>query len=137
MAKRKLRTLKGDAQVFFWRVDHVHVAVPTGRQCVEVFSAFLEGYPRAPVRFRFPQTAEHGGGYPGNSGEVIDYRAPAWALNLHAPRVARLLVEVALGSGWSPQTRRSPMVLENGFEVLRAYPERLAEYQVTLPRSTS
>ena len=136
MPKRKLRTLKLDTSVYFWRVDHVHVAAPNGRQCVEVFSAFHEGYPRAPIRFRFPQTSEHGGGYPGNSGEVIDYRAPSWALNLHAPRVARLLVEVALASSWSPHTRRSQLVLENGFDVLRAYPERLAEYHVAKASSS-
>jgi hypothetical protein len=75
------------------------------------------------ARFRvlFPATGEHGPGYPGESGVVVDYRVPKRDINLNRPRLARLLIELALGVGWSPVVARGEFVVPNGFHLLREH----------------
>jgi hypothetical protein len=118
---RKLRALKLGPVVYFWRVRHCHnVGGPAGAfRCDEVFTAFHEKYPRSPVRIRFPDTEEHGPGFPGHLGGVVDYRDPTLYVNLNQPRVARLLIELAIASGWNPSQSRSEFLLADGYELLR------------------
>lgn len=129
MTSRKPRTIKVGTLVYFWRVHHRHrPAAPDGtRNCTEVFSAFVEGSPRRPARILFPETDEHGPGFPSQSGVVVDYREPAQHINLNRPRIARLLVELALVSGWAPDRSRGEFVIPNGYHLLREHRAQLLE----------
>jgi hypothetical protein len=104
------------------------------RRCTEVFTAFQREHGRRPVRVLFPATGEHGPGYPGESGVVVDYRNPSCDINLNRPRVARLLIEVALAEGWSPATSPGQFVLSNGFHLLR---EHSATFEAALATTTA
>jgi hypothetical protein len=87
----------------------------------------LENFPKAPARVLFPETPEHGPGYPSQSGVVVDYQRPTQAVNLNHPRIARLVIELALAANWSPTTESREFVLPNGYELFRADPAKLAE----------
>jgi hypothetical protein len=87
-----------------------------------VFSAFHGGFRRSALRILFPSGPEHGRGFPGASGEVVDYREPTWSLNLHRPRHALFLIETALSAGWAPsRSPHAPLVIASGYELLRAH----------------
>lgn len=121
MTSRKPRTIKLAAVVYFWRVHHRHDAHrPTdGQRCAEVFTAFRERRPRSPVRILFPETEEHGPGFPRQSGVIVDYQEPARHINLNQPRLARLLIELAVAAGWEPHRSRGEFLLPDGYRLLR------------------
>lgn len=127
MTARKLRKLNIDGRIYLWRVHHRHQELCSDgeRRCTEVFTAFQREHARRPVRILFPATAEHGPGYPGESGVVVDYEDPSRGINLNRPRLARLLIELALGAGWSPAVARSEFVVPNGFLLLREHAAEL------------
>ncbi len=129
MSRQKLRRIVIGPDTYLWRVHHRHVAPAQrdGRGCTEVFTAFLENFPKAPARVLFPETPEHGPGYPSQSGVVVDYRRPTQAVNLNHPRIARLVIELALAANWSPTTGSREFVLPNGYELFRAHPTQLDE----------
>ena len=129
MPSRKLRNLNVDGRTYLWRVHHRHEArCEDGElRCIEVFTAFLREHERRPVRILFPATDQHGPGYPGESGVVVDYRNPSRSINLNRPRLARLLIELALDAGWSPGESPGEFVVPNGFELLREHADELAE----------
>jgi hypothetical protein len=113
-----LRRLVLDEGHCLWKVSHAHDVLPPpepgdGREgrCREVFTAFLDGHPRAPLRVFFTEAAGCRAGYP-ESGVVwtATHRA-----NLHEPFVARRLVELGRASGWSPRGAVRPFVVEGGF----------------------
>ncbi len=121
MTSRKLRTIKVGSLVCFWRVHHRHRSdTPPGtRRCVEVFTAFQEGHPSHPLRILFPETEEHGPGFPSQRGVVVDYLAPTRLINLNRPRIARLLIELGIAAGWAPSSSLREVLLVNGYELLR------------------
>lgn len=121
MTSRKPRTIKLGAVVYFWRVHHRHdMNRPADNQgCTEIFTAFQERHPRSPLRILFPETEEHGAGFPRQSGVIVDYQEPARYLNLNRPRLARLLIELAVAAGWEPNRSRSEFLLPDGYRLLR------------------
>ncbi len=117
--RAKARTLRIGADVFGWRVYHRHREEAKGERCCEdVFFAFDHARPGCGVRIVFRHTPEHGAGYPGQAGVIVDYRAPASAINLNRPKVARLLIELAKANGWSDPKRRGELVIEDGFALV-------------------
>ena len=98
--------------VYLWRVTHRHLP------CAEVFTAYLEGHPRAPLRVLFAEGPGVGREPIGRSGIVVDYRTELASWNLNEPGTARALVEHARRSGWAPATDRRPHVVSDGFAVL-------------------
>jgi len=126
MTSRKLRTIQVGSLVCFWRVHHRHRPEPSDvRPCVEVFTVFQQGHPNRPLRILFPETAEHGPGYPGQRGVIVDYRTPNRSINLNRPRIARLLIELGLASGWSPASASGELLIVNGYQLLRNHPAEL------------
>ncbi|MFT3764566.1 MAG: hypothetical protein QM820_03475 [Minicystis sp.] len=121
MTSRKPRTIKVGAVVYFWRVAHRHGADRPidGQRCTEVFTAFRERHPRRPVRILFRETEEHGPGFPRQSGVIVDYQEPARYINLNRPRLARLLIELAVAAGWEPDRARGEFILPDGYQLLR------------------
>jgi hypothetical protein len=121
--KSMRRLVVGDA-TYLWRVSHRHHVVELeggGRRgCQEVFSAYLDGHPRAPLRVVFSDSLA-GGREPIERAGVVAARGdPDQVVNLHEPAVARALVDLALARGWNPRTARRAFVIENGFEILEA-----------------
>jgi hypothetical protein len=126
MTTRHLRTLKLAGDLFFWRVDHAHHLEPDA--CAEVFSAFRSGFRKSPVRVRFSDAEQRGSGFPSQSGVVYDSRPPGWSVNLHQPRTARLLIELALARGWTPLSATREYIIPDGFQLLRDNPDALVPY---------
>jgi hypothetical protein len=126
-----MRKLTVGPSVYLWRVHHRHS--PRGadgeRRCAEVFSAYLVHFPGRPLRVLFPESAQHGPGFPSRSGVVVDYVQPTWHMNLNRPRAARLLIELAVLAGWAPSEARGEFVLSNGYELLRAHRGFLERYE--------
>lgn len=127
MTSRKLRTIRVGSLVCFWRVHHRHEpdSAPGTRRCLEVFTAFQEGHPSQPLRILFPETDEHGPGFPGQRGVVVDYRAPTRPINLNRPRIARLLIELGLASGWAANSSPRELLVVNGYQLLRKHAAEL------------
>lgn len=123
MKSRKPRTIRIGQIVYLWRVHHRHrPASPNfAHCCAEVFTAFAEGAPRRPARILFPETDEHGPGFPSQSGVVVDYREPTRYINLNRPRIARLLIELAVVSGWALDRYPGEHVIPNGYHLLREH----------------
>jgi hypothetical protein len=127
MSSRKPRTIRLGTTTYLWRVHHRHTPLEDGkRACSEVFTAFHEAHPRKPVRIVFPETAEHGPGYPSQSGVVVDYQRPQEHLNLNRPLFPRLLITLAIRSGWAPAALKRELSIENGYHLLRNHPDELA-----------
>lgn len=127
MTSRKLRTIGVGSLVCFWRVHHRHEpesALGT-RRCLEVFTAFQEGHPNRPLRILFPETEEHGPGFPGQRGVIVDYRMPTRHINLNRPRIARLLIELGLASGWAPSSTQREWLVVDGYQLLRNHAAEL------------
>lgn len=53
----------------------------------------------------------------------MDYRDATRELNLNRPRLARLLIELAVGLGWTPAASRGEFIVSNGFHLLREHAE--------------
>ncbi|NUP12308.1 MAG: hypothetical protein HOW73_40195 [Polyangiaceae bacterium] len=114
MLRRKPRKIVLESGLYLWRVHHRHAA----SGCSEVFSAFAARRERTNLRIVFPETTEHGSGFPRQAGVVVDYSAPSWSLNLNLPSAARLLIELALSGGWDADCGREH-VIDNGYLFLR------------------
>lgn len=127
MSSPVLRKLTIDGRIYLWKVHHRHQELCSDgeRRCTEVFTAFQREFGRRPVRVLFPSTGEHGPGYPGERGVVVDYRSPSRQVNLNRPRLAALLIELSLDVGWSPAVSRAEFVVQNGFHLLREHPAAL------------
>ena len=123
MKSRKPRKLTFGDALYRWRAHHRHGPrlASEPRRCTEVFSAFREASPTCPLRVLFPETEEHGPGSPGQRGVVVDYCAPPWQLNLNRPKVARLLIELAVKSGWVPGPVPKEFIIHDGYAFLRAH----------------
>jgi hypothetical protein len=127
MRSPQLRKLDLDGSIYLWRVHHRHLELSSDgeRRCSEVFTAFQREFGRRPVRILFPETKEHGSGYPGQRGVVVDYRYPNRHINLNRPRLARLLIELAVRAGWSPAVLAREFVVANGFHLLHSHATEL------------
>lgn len=123
MASVDLRRIKVNGIAYRYRVHQR--ALEAGQ--VNVFSAFAASHPRAALRILFPASAEHGTGYIEQDGVVLDHREPRWEMNLHRPKAARVLIETGIAAGWKPE--EGGLVVENGFDLVRAHPKALVEYE--------
>jgi hypothetical protein len=123
MTSRKPRTLRVGPLVYLWRVHHRHERTSAGdiQRCAEVFSAYREGFPSSRLRIVFPESDQHGPGFPRQKGVVADYRPPTFCLNLNRPKVARLLIELAVITGWAPTEHRREHLVPNGYDFLREH----------------
>jgi len=119
MGARKLRILKVGTLVYFWRVHHRHEVGALA--CTEVFTAFLAGFRGSPLRILFPESDQHGPGFPRQAGVIVDRELPSWQLNLNRPKSARAMIELAAAAGWAPNVSRHEFVIDNGFEFLRGH----------------
>ncbi len=124
--RKPLRRLVIGSASYLWKVEHRHnvldappAGAPRGGRCREVFTAFVEGHKRAPLRVWFTDGEGENAGYP-EAGVVWTARQ---SVNLNEPRVARRVIEHALDAGWAPTVRAKPFVIENGFALL----EQLAD----------
>lgn len=112
------------ADTFLWRVYHRHVSREEERinnPCAEVFTAFLENHTKTPVRILFPETSQHGPGYPSQAGVILDYQHPKQPINLNFPSIARFTIQLALNEGWSPSTSTTELQIDNGYGLFRAH----------------
>ena len=128
MVRKKLRKLVIGSYIFQWKIHHRHRSTgekPISNSFEEVFTAFLETHPKTPVRILFPETSQHGPGFPSKTGVVFDYQHPQEQINLNRPKIARLLIQLALTEGWSPSTSTKEFQLNNGYELFRAHREQL------------
>lgn len=114
---RQLRKLSIDGRIYLWKVHHRHRELLANgeRRYAEMLTAFQREFGRRPVRVLFPATTEHGPGHPEGRGVVVDYEAPSRVINLNRPRIARLLIELSIGPGWTPAHLRGEVVVQNGF----------------------
>lgn len=134
MANRKLRTIRVGAVLYLWWVNHKHSVPRHGLVtsegeggCREVFTAFAEGFPGQPARILFPESNKHGPGFPRQRGVVVDYKLPNLYINLNRPRIARLLIELAIAGGWIPGQSRREFVIPDGYRLLRRHCPQLLE----------
>jgi hypothetical protein len=110
-----MRRLQIGERTFLWRVSHRHrVRGDDGvERCAEVFRAYEDGYRRGPLELAFAEGDGRGAGYP-QSGEVWQRGGGgARSLDLHRPRMARAIIELALQRGWAPADRA---LLVDGWE---------------------
>lgn len=108
-----LRALRVDGERYLWKVEHSHFGA---RRCRETFTAFAEGRKASPIRVRFDDDSREGrhAGYP-EKGVVWTSREPKRSANLNTPRVAAKLVREGRRHGWSPETSKTPFVVDEGF----------------------
>jgi hypothetical protein len=123
---KRLRRIVIGTTTFLWKVEHAHhvLAPPVpgeGREgrCREVFTAFLDGDKRTPLRVWFTDAADRHAGYP----EAGCLWAGELRVNLNEPGVARRVIELGLAQGWRSTAAKGEFVVEDGF----AYLQRLAE----------
>lgn len=117
--KQKLRKIVVDGTSYRWRVRHVHEPKvgPPGYRCTEVLTVFREGHPRGPARVRFVASEGVLVGDP-RSGVVELGRGDWRVFNLNRPGLIARLIRTF--EGWEPDARRSPWVVDDGVERLRA-----------------
>ncbi len=126
MPSQSLRTITLAGVVYRWQVRHHHDPTEHGRRCSEIFSAFLPGFRRVPLRVFFRDSPTGGGGYPGQAGVVLDCTLPIRTFNLNRPLLARTFIELGLAAGWAPRQQRGPFVVVNGFQFIAEHASTLA-----------
>jgi hypothetical protein len=104
-----LRKISVAGGQYLYRVQHRH-----GANCVETFTAYLEGKKRAPLRILFVADSTRNAGYP-ETGVVWMHAAPADDRNLNTPSVAAELIRLGHAAGWSPESQPRSFVIEDGF----------------------
>jgi len=110
-----MRKLVLTTGIYRFRTTHRHHTVGAGpvKTCQELFSAYLDGFPRSPLRLLFTETDERGAEYIRRAGVVQVYQAvPLSATNLNLPATARALIERALVAGWNPRVATRPFELD-------------------------
>lgn len=125
--KKTLRKIVVGDATYLWKVQHDHHVLhadPEGAGaygCREVFTAFLEGHKVSPLRIRFPDGPGQSSGYPA-AGVVWTSGPAGLTANLNTPRIAAALIRLALSQGWNPGQSRSPLIVDNGFSLLKELP---------------
>ncbi len=116
-----MRKLVLGGATYLWRVTHRH-HVEAGGACQELFTAYLDGHPRAPLRVRFTEGASHGAEYVRRAGlvQAYDDALPTW--NLNQPATARAVIERGLAQGWAPAGTPRALDIGDGWSFIRAVP---------------
>lgn len=127
-SKKNLRKIVVDGQAYLWKVKHDHKVLPPEPSqapeaygCREVFTAFLAGHGASPLRIRFPDGPGQSSGYPA-AGVVWTAGPAGLTANLNTPRIAAALIRLALSRGWNPGQSRTPLVMDDGFFLLKELP---------------
>jgi hypothetical protein len=56
---------------------------------------------------------------------IVDYGTPTRHINLNRPRIARLLIELGLASGWAPSSPPRELLVADGYQLLRSHAAEL------------
>lgn len=116
MKHPKLRRIVVDGADYLFGRRHRHdAASPPEQLCQEIFTAYLEGHKRSPLRVWFTAGPGRGAGYPERG--VVWLATPGGWLNLNTPGEAANVIRRARASGWDPVNGRGPFVIEDGFAV--------------------
>ena len=126
--KNPLRRIVVDGVTYLWKVKHEHKVLPPkpppasgAYSCREVFTAFLESHTASPLRIRFPDGPGQNSGYPA-AGVVWTSGPDGLTANLNTPRTAAALIRLALLQGWNPSQSRTPLIVDDGFFLLKELP---------------
>lgn len=122
--KKTTRQLVVDGQRYLWRFHPRYREIDdpfSSYECVDVFSAWREGYPRAPLRLVCSTWEDARIGGPLRSGaplEIGDDDSPR--MNLHEPRWAAAIIREAVRSGWRPESLPKPFAVTDWLGFLKA-----------------
>lgn len=126
--KKTLRKIVVDGQSYLWKVEHDHKVLPAepsqgqgASGCREVFTAFLAGHRTSPLRIRFPDGPGQSSGYPA-AGVVWTSGPAGLTANLNTPGIAAALIRLARGRGWNPEQSKAPLIVDDGFFLLKELP---------------
>jgi len=128
LRKKPLRRILVEGKAYLWKVNHDHKVLPPepthgsgAHGCREVFTAFLEGHSASPLRIRFPDGPGQSSGYPA-AGVVWTSGPAGLTANLNTPRIAAALIRLAVSRGWNPGQSRTPLIVDDGFFLLKELP---------------
>ncbi len=143
MTKRKLRELKIEGKAYLWTRKHVHLESYVYSPCVEVLTIYKGDYKKAPIRLFLREEDSLGQRsqnrnsvtheacwFAHDGGDGVLWKASFGTgvlkvVNLNHPGVVVAIAKFALQNGWSPETMRSPMEIDYGFDWIDAidFPE--------------
>jgi hypothetical protein len=121
--RKKTRSLVIAGRTYIWRFvpRYVRTEGPLNPwQCDDLFSAWLSGAKRGPLRIHFRTWDDPLAGGPLRTGAPLDPAdKPGAGANLHTPGWAAKLVALALENGWRPDVETRAFVIEQGVAFLR------------------
>lgn len=119
MAPVRPMTFSGPS--FLWRVSTRYQKVAPRRGFL-VFTVYERGFRQAPFRFLFEIHTGHPTDWATSSGDLFVVLTKPHYLNLHEPRIARVLIEIAQKMGWAARQHPNLVVeVRDGFQCLREY----------------
>ncbi|MBK8169993.1 MAG: hypothetical protein IPK60_06580 [Sandaracinaceae bacterium] len=114
-SNNSIRKLVIGDSVYLWGVAHQHNHGHHHEQgCREIFTAYLEGQKAAPLRIWFSEEDATR-----MAAGVVADGAAGPLTNLNEPKTARRLIDAARVAGWTPESARTPFVVEDGLALLR------------------
>lgn len=122
--KKTTRRIVVDGKRYLWRFHPRYRGIDDPVQsyeCVDVFSAWLEGYPRAPLRLVCVTWEDARVGGPLRSAAPLElWEEDSPQMNLHEPRWAAAVIRQAVQAGWSPESLAKPFTVTDWLGFLKA-----------------
>jgi hypothetical protein len=118
---KKTRSIVVDGQRYVWRFVPRYVPAPSPDlyRCYDIFSAYLEGHHRSPLRIRFDTwECPMLGGPLRARAPVLLGRPETGGVNLHTPKWAAALIREGRRRGWEPEVAPGPFLVEDGVRLL-------------------
>ena len=121
--KKTTRQIVVDGKRYLWRFypryrprDSVYKT-----ECLDVFSAWLEGHPRAPLRLVCVTWDDVRIGGPLRSAAPLEFGVEdSPQMNLHEPRWAAAIIRHAVQTGWTPESLPKPFTVTEWLGFLKA-----------------
>lgn len=132
-AKKSLRKITVDNQIFLWKVGHFHLEEFTFSKCCEKVVIYLENHKKSPLQLSFREednltmmsNVEEQRwciGYPETGALWItkgkDSVTGNENINLNRPAVIRKIIEFYLANGWNPAENKKPLINEKALELV-------------------
>jgi hypothetical protein len=112
----RLRRLSVSGAAYLWKV--VSARARDGRSSIAL-TVYRDGRKLAPLTITFETWDDPVVGNPLNSGwRIPDAIGEVQPLSLHHPRIVAELIGAALAAGWSPETARRALRIDDGLALL-------------------
>jgi hypothetical protein len=117
MAKNRLRKITIDGSEYLWKFDPGYRRIESPAQpyeCHDTFTAWLAQSRTSPLRVHFTAPESPAGGGPLRHGGPLASGGPSSGINLHTPKWAATLIQLARKKGWTPELPAHALLVEDG-----------------------